>query len=125
MITSVGFTPSLPALTAIDRTFPVDAKGWGVQHWDCDLIWDDEFKTSSARFRRHAETNSNDSNKKVREGLEVEVVLCKLNATREELETALINACNTNSSTRILKGNYIGQDRNDYYPGPRYTLICG
>lgn len=124
MFTSVGFIPSASVLHAIDHAFPIEAKGWVVQHWDCDLIWDDEFKTSSARFRRHAEMNSRDSNEKVREGLEVEVVLRKLNATREELETATIRACNANSFVHILKGNYIGQDRDDYYPGLRYTLVC-
>ena len=125
MITSVGFNPYLQTCNAFDHAFPVEAKGWGVTHWDCDLIWDDEFKTSSVRIRRHAEMHVNGSDELTREGVEVEVVLNKLNATRDELETALVRACRGEINTRVLKGSYIGQERDGYYPGTRYTLICG
>ena len=53
-LTSVGFNPYLQTCNAFDHAFPVKTKGWGVVSWDCDLIWDDEFKTSCVRIRRNA-----------------------------------------------------------------------
>lgn len=128
MFTSIGFNPHPQTINAIDHAFPVKAKGSGVQHWDCDLIWDDEFKTSSIRIRRHAEVNDSHSNEKMREGLEVEVVLSHLNATPEELETVMLHVCHDvehgSERRRQIKSSYIGQEHNnEFYPGEHYTIV--
>ena len=124
--TSTGFTPFAQTLNAFDHAFPVEAKGWGATHWDCDLIWDDEFKTSTARIRRHADMNLYNSDEKAREGVEVEVVLNKNGATREELETAMLRACRDFDPDHCLKNSYIGRgDREDeIYPGTHFTIVC-
>lgn len=123
--TSTGFNPTLQTCNAFDHAFPVEVKGWGVTHWDCDLIWDDEFKTSSARIRRHADMNLYNSNEKVREGIEVEVVLNKPDATREELETAMLRACRDFDPDHCLKNPYIGHgDKEDeIYLGTHFTIV--
>ena len=123
-LTSTGFHPSAPVLNAIDRTFPVTPKGWGITHWDCDLIWDDEFKTSTARIKRHSDVNSYDTLKMEREGLEVEVILQKPDAGRDELEAALIRACTDIALDQWLKNPYLGRDNDDYYPGFHFTVVC-
>ena len=71
-LTSVGFNPYLQTCNAFDHAFPVKAKGWGVVSWDCDLIYDDEFKTSCVRIRRNASMTPYGGDEPVCEGLEVE-----------------------------------------------------
>jgi len=125
-LTSVGFNPTLQTCNAFDHAFPVKAKGWGVVSWDCDLIWDDEFKTSCARIRRNASMTPYGGDEPVREGLEVEVVLNKLNATRDELETAMLRACREFNPAHWEKTPYIGRGDNDTsFPGDRYTIFWG
>jgi len=121
-----GFHPSALVLNAIDRAFPVKPDGWGITHWDCDLIWDDEFKTSTVRIRRHTDVNAYDTLKMVREGLEVEVVLNKPEATLEELEAALIRAYNSFDPDHCLKNAYIGREskEDEIYPGTHFTIVC-
>ena len=125
MITSVGFNPYLQTCEAFDHAFPVEAKGWGVTHWDCDLIWDDEFKTSAVRIRRFAEMHVNDSDEVAREGVEVEVVLNKLNATRDELETAMLRACREFVPGHWKKTPYIGWDGDHSFPGYHFEILWG
>lgn len=120
-----GFHPSAPVLDALDRAFPVKPDGWGITHWDCDLIWDDEFKTSSVRIRRYADVNAYDTLKMVRVGLEVEVVLNKLNATLEELETAMLRACREFVPGHWKKTPYVGWDGEHSFPGYRFEILWG
>ena len=125
MLTSFGINPYLQTLNAFDHAFPVKAKGWGVTRWDCDLIYDDSDYTSCIRIRRHAEMNSYETNEVSREGLEVRLYLNKKEATRDELETALLRACREFVPGHWAKSSYIGWDDDHSYPGDHFEIIWG
>lgn len=126
MLTSFGFNPYLQTCNAFDHAFPVKAKGWGVTHWDCDLIYDDSDRTSCIRIRRNAEMRAYGSNKVEREGVDVRLYLNKKEATRDELETALARACREFVPGHWKKTSYIGRDKDDkLYPGDCYEIIWG
>lgn len=123
-LTSVGFNPYLQTCNAFDHAFPVKAKGWGVTHWDCDLIWDDEVKTSTIRIRRNAEMWKYGANEQepTREGLEVRVTLKRKDATRDELETALVRALKDGAAA-WCKSAFVGREGEHYFPGDALSLF--
>lgn len=122
-LTSVGFNPYLQTCNAFDHAFPVKAKGWGIISLDCDLIYDDSDHTSCIRIRRNASMTPYGGNEPVREALEVLLYLNRENATRDELETALLRACREFVPDHWKKTPYIAHTDGGDYPGDRYTIF--
>jgi len=124
-LTMFGFNPYLQTCNAFDHAFPVKAKGWGVVSTEWDLIYDDSDRTSCVRVRRHAEMHAYGSNEITREGTEVRLYLNKKDATREELETALLRACREFVPGHWKKGPFIGWDGDHSFPGDRFEILWG
>lgn len=123
MPTSVGFNPYLQTTSALEDAFPVKAIGWGSTHWDCDLIYDDSDRTSCVRIRRYARITPYGTTKVIREGVEVCLYLNKPDATRDELEWALIRACRELDIERWSKSPWIGKDEGHSFPGEHYEIL--
>ena len=123
--TMFGFNTYAQTLDHFVRAFPVKAKGWGVTHFDCSLVYDDEDRTSCIRIRRHAEMRAYGSDEVTREGVEVNLYLNKKDASRDELETARLRACREFVPGHWQKGSYIGWDGDHSFPGDRFEILWG
>lgn len=125
MLTSIGFNPYMQTCNAFDHAFPVKAKGWGIVSWDCDLIYDDSDRTSCIHIRRLARMTPYGSTETVREGVDVSLYLNKPDASRDELETALLRACREFVPGHWTKSPWAGFHDDRVFPGDRYTILWG